>query len=149
MVYFGGRKVDEIILHCADVGRNWSFEHTAEQAVSEVDRWHRNRGWKGIGYHYVIMPDGSWCQGRDTQDIGAHTLNRNAHSIGVLLCEKEEIKRLAQFSTYFTRAQWDRVVTISRTLGISKISGHNDYANKLCPGFKVPKDFLLYPPKGV
>ena len=42
-------KTDEIILHHAEASR---------ASVEEVNRWHLERGWTGIGYHFYIRKDG-------------------------------------------------------------------------------------------
>ena len=42
------RKIKEIIIHCSATkeGRNFT--------VADIDRWHRERGMRCIGYHFVI-----------------------------------------------------------------------------------------------
>ena len=42
------RKIREIIIHCSATkeGRNFT--------VADIDRWHRERGMRCIGYHFVI-----------------------------------------------------------------------------------------------
>ncbi len=54
-----------------------------------IDRWHRQRGCSGIGYHYVIindnhddLEDGTIQKGRDINISGAHAKGLNQHSIG-------------------------------------------------------------------
>ncbi len=96
-------KVLKIFVHCS--ATNWG-------EVLEFDRWHRNqRGWKAIGYHYVILNgrpfrdvkyleilDGQIQPGRDLDDdpiyedneIGAHVAGRNSWSIGVCLVGREK-----------------------------------------------------------
>ena len=39
------REIKKVIIHCSD-----SDFGTA----SVIDGWHKERGWDGIGYHYVI-----------------------------------------------------------------------------------------------
>ena len=73
----GRRKIDLIIIHCSatregqDIGRD------------EIDKMHRQRGWREIGYHHVVRIDGTIEEGRDEDKIGAHTKGHNKHSIGV------------------------------------------------------------------
>ena len=52
------RKIKEIIIHCSATkeGRNFT--------VADIDRWHRERGFFCIGYHFVIYRDGSIHVGR-------------------------------------------------------------------------------------
>ncbi len=73
------RKLSRIILHCTATpeGRHVS--------VDTIRNWHvKDRGWKDIGYHYVIYLDGSVHEGRPIEQVGAHTTGHNADSIGVV-----------------------------------------------------------------
>ncbi|WP_337632460.1 N-acetylmuramoyl-L-alanine amidase, partial [Prevotella sp.] len=47
------------------------------------NRWHRERGFDSIGYHYIIYLDGSIHFGRPVEQAGAHCKGHNANSIGV------------------------------------------------------------------
>lgn len=71
------RKIKYIVLHCSATkeGQNVS--------VRDIDRWHRQRGFRMIGYHYVILLDGSIRKGRDIAQVGAHVAGNNANSIGI------------------------------------------------------------------
>ena len=71
------RHINEIIIHCSATpeGRDYT--------VADIDRWHKARGWRGIGYHYVIYRDGSVHAGRPVEQIGAHCTGHNANSIGI------------------------------------------------------------------
>lgn len=70
-----------VIVHCSDSERG---------TAAEIDRWHRDLGWRGIGYHWVIRndrpgPDGMVETGRPEDQIGAHCTGYNSRSIGVCL----------------------------------------------------------------
>ena len=52
------RRIDEIILHSSATREGKDF------TVADIDRWHRERGFDEIGYHYVIYRDGSVHKGR-------------------------------------------------------------------------------------
>ena len=39
------RKITEIIIHCSATTEGKDF------TVEDIDRWHRQRGFNGIGYH--------------------------------------------------------------------------------------------------
>jgi N-acetyl-anhydromuramyl-L-alanine amidase AmpD len=43
---------------------------------------HKARGFKKIGYHKIIHLDGSWEQGRDDSELGAHVAGHNTGSLG-------------------------------------------------------------------
>lgn len=76
-------------------------------SVEEIDKWHRERGFLGIGYHNVITNgfmtwdekkknkpnpenDGKVWVGRPIQYVGAHCPGFNDKSIGVNLIGKLE-----------------------------------------------------------
>lgn len=69
------RKVDTIVVH-----------HSASLFYTDaaiIDKWHNNKGWNGIGYHYVVNRNGDIQVGRPVEKQGAHVKHHNAHSIGV------------------------------------------------------------------
>ena len=72
------RKITLIVVHCSAVRPDQT------SSAAQIDSWHRKeRHWKlGIGYHYVVRRDGTIEPGRPEEQIGAHCLNHNAHSIG-------------------------------------------------------------------
>ena len=41
-------------------------------SVEDIHRWHLDRGWSGIGYHYYVRKDGSTTQHRRLDEVGAH-----------------------------------------------------------------------------
>ena len=78
------RPVTLLIIHCTatPAGR--------EVSRAEVDRWHRQRGWNGIGYHYLIHLDGSIEQ-REF-DISTSLLNMSMSQPEHVLQHKEARK---------------------------------------------------------
>lgn len=46
------RQINEIIVHCSGTPRGM------EVKAADIHRWHCERGWNGIGYHYVIGLNG-------------------------------------------------------------------------------------------
>ena len=52
------RPIKEIIIHCTATVEGKMVR------VSDVDRWHKAKGWNGIGYHYLIGLCGEVWQGR-------------------------------------------------------------------------------------
>ena len=44
---------DTIIIHCSATRAGQDFTAT------DIDRWHRQRGFRSIGYHFVIRLDGT------------------------------------------------------------------------------------------
>jgi len=144
-----GILVDEAILHCAGVPAGWHMYRTPLDVKASIVKWHTDpkphgRGWKAPGYHYLVMPDGTPVLLRPLEMIGAHCIEKNRGTLGILMLETEPVKRSdGLFSDYFTPAQKATVREIVKHHGIHKVSGHNDYAARLCPGFKVKSaDFL-------
>ena len=134
------RPVNEIIWHCTATpeGR----DHT----VADIDHWHKQRGWRGIGYHYVVYRDGSVHKGRPITEIGAHVGGKNTGTIGCVYVGGMTKDMKAPKDTR-TAAQKTAMLKLTRDLAnkyptIKKVSGHNEYAAKACPSFNVQKDEL-------
>ena len=77
-IWNGGLSVrgatDYIALHHAAV---------KECSAEQIDAWHKNRGWSGIGYHYFVRKDGTIYRGRPLWATGAHVSGKNGVSIGI------------------------------------------------------------------
>lgn len=150
MIYQGTKKypVTEVVLHTSATTPNWARGKTAEEMRDEIRSWHVNdNGWRDIGYHRVIAPDGSIAVGRSLWEIGAHVQGHNRGTVGICLIPVNPVTFIGSVEDFYTTAQIqatrDYLRDLSRLTDITKVSGHNDYANKLCPGFKVKtKDWL-------
>lgn len=131
------RKISEIILHCSATREGKAF------TASDIDRWHRERGWKGCGYHYVITLDGKVEQGRPEQVAGAHCTGRNSESIGV--CYIGGCDMVGKSKDTRTPEQKKAMVTLVRQLmqahgiGIEDVHCHNEFSSKACPSFSIEK----------
>ena len=71
------RTIDSIIIHCSATPYGKDF------TAADINRWHRQRNFNGIGYHFVIRPDGTIENGRPVGKPGAHCLGWNNRSIGI------------------------------------------------------------------
>jgi len=139
------REINRIIIHCSasDFGD-----------VETIRKWHLERGFSDIGYHYVIlngnrMPFGEYKDiddglielGRPWWRQGAHTKGENYDSLGICLIGNP--KFIGAPEMWFTENQLKslrRLVSqLMQEFDIppSQIHGHNEYAPKLCPGFRV------------
>ncbi len=132
------RTINEIIIHCSATpeGRH----HT----VGDIRSWHRQRGFKDVGYHYIIYIDGSIHAGRDESVIGAHTKYHNQHSIGVCYIGGIE-KGTNKPKDTRTDAQKKALLQLLRQLRKkyprAKIYGHRDFAAKACPCFDAKTEY--------
>ncbi|WP_288242141.1 N-acetylmuramoyl-L-alanine amidase [uncultured Bacteroides sp.] len=71
------RTIDHIIIHCSATREGSSL------SVEELEKIHRRRGFRGIGYHYYIRRDGTVTNTRPLEVVGAHCKGNNAHSVGI------------------------------------------------------------------
>ena len=131
------RKIDEIIVHCTatPAGR--------DVTAADVDRWHRQRGFEAIGYHYLIKLDGTVEQGRAESRVGAHCKGHNARSIGV--CYAGGCDRAMCPADTRTEAQRQSLRILLADLrhrypGAS-IHSHRDFAAKACPSFDATSEY--------
>lgn len=131
------RKINKIIIHCSATPQG---RHVT---VDEIDRWHRQRGFSGIGYHYVIYLDGTVHKGRPNESIGAHCTGQNANSIGICYVGGMDVNNKIALDTR-TPAQKSALKTLVKMLATKypgvTIHGHNEFANKACPSFDVRKE---------
>lgn len=131
------RKITKIIVHCSATpeGRDYT--------VVDIDRWHRQRGWKGIGYHYIVYRNGSVHAGRDVAEIGAHCTGQNATSIGVCYIGgyAADGKTPKDTRTPAQKAALRDLVELLKTeYPTATIHGHREFAHKACPCFDVNTD---------
>ncbi|UFM66809.1 N-acetylmuramoyl-L-alanine amidase [Paracoccus sp. MA] len=143
MLMHGKTAVDEIIIHCAATRPGWMAGKPLAAKVTEIRRWHvRDNGWSDIGYHWIIDRDGKVAPGRPEGTPGAHVAGHNTGSIGICLIGGHGSSAADDFHEHYTVAQEDALVqlieSIKKRAKIAKISGHNQYAAKACPGFSVP-----------
>ena len=131
------RQINEIIIHCSATKEGLNFN------ANDIDRWHKQRGFKRIGYHFVILNDGTIQQGRELASIGAHCTNHNAHSIGICYIGgldkngKPKDTRTVQQKA----SMYDLLVKLKKQFPKATIHGHNEFANKACPSFDVQKEY--------
>lgn len=132
------RKINQIIVHCSATPEGKDF------TVQQIDAWHRQRGFRCIGYHYVIYRDGSVHRGRPEGQVGAHCTGHNAHSIGVCYIGGCASDGKTPKDTR-TDAQRAALVELLRQLKakytVAAIHGHRDFANKACPSFDATKEY--------
>lgn len=107
-----------------------------DHGVVDIRRWHKEKGWRDIGYHFVIRRDGRIETGRPIEQAGAHVAGHNADSIGTCL-----IGAGVAF-TDFTPAQLDALRGLHDGLASRfpnlTLHGHRELTkSKSCPGFNI------------
>ena len=132
------RHLDKIILHCSATREG---QHITVDTMRE---WHLKRGWSDIGYHYVIYIDGSVHEGRPIEKIGAHTKGQNTGSIGICYVggvEKDGKTPKDTLNELQETAMVNLIKALREQYGDMTLHGHNEFAAKACPSFKVYEKF--------
>lgn len=132
------RVIRKIIIHCSATPEG---RHTT---VDDIRRWHLQRGFSDIGYHFVIYLDGSIHVGRPEGQNGAHCLGQNADSIGVCyvggMDRNNKIPKDTR--TPAQKAAMKRLVEgLRQKYRKAEVYGHRDFAAKACPCFDAKKEF--------
>lgn len=124
-------RTDEIILHHAEA---------KSASVEEVNRWHLERGWTGIGYHFYIRKDGRIYRGRPEWAFGAHAQGYNSRAIGICV-------EGSYMTETMPKAQFDALVGLVREEMAkypgAKVLRHRDVNSTDCPGVNFPWVALL------
>ena len=109
------------------------LHHTASPSatVEGIHSDHLKRGWAGIGYHFLIQPDGTIDKGRGIEYVGSHCAGNNTSSIGIALVgdfrrtqpTEKQLESLSELIQFMKK----HVPSIKRVLN------HNDLYKTLCP----------------
>ena len=128
------RRINRIIIHCSATPEN------REVTVSQITRWHRDRGFRTIGYHWVVYADGTIHPGRPESEMGAHCYGQNLHSIGICYVGGLDAKTLKPKDTR-TVAQRMALRKLVKELQEkypgATVHGHKEFAAKACPCFEI------------
>ena len=137
------REINKIVVHCSATqeGKNIS--------AATIDKWHKKRGWRGIGYHYVIGLDGLIELGRPVEQVGAHVKGHNKNSIGICYVGGVEAERDddGEWVAKDTRTpeQKESLLMLLKVLKkvhpTATIHGHNEFAAKSCPCFNAYEEY--------
>lgn len=130
------RPIRALVVHCSATPAGKPFR------AADIDRWHRDQGWSGIGYHYVLTLDGSIEPGRPLDEAGAHVKGHNADSIGICYIGGMNAQNTAPADTMNER-QAEALLLLLQGLRArwpnAGICGHRDFPGvaKACPSFDV------------
>ena len=152
--------IDAIVIHCS------ATREGVDVRASDIDKWHKERGFKQIGYNYVIDLDGTVEVGRPLSVSGAHCSEKggsgksyNLHSIGI--CYVGGLDENGNPKDTRTDAQKvamaEMVYNLIETFPIVEVIGHRDASPdkngdgvispnewvKTCPCFDVKSEFPI------
>lgn len=119
--------------------------HHAEASVcsiEDIDRWHKNNGWAGCGYHFLVRKDGSIYRGRPEDKLGAHTSNYNTGSLGVCFEGTYNTEAMPEAQL---KAGQELVSYLIKKYNLLKadVYKHKDFNVTDCPGHNFPWDKLI------
>lgn len=130
------RYINDIIVHST------ATPSGRDVTAKDVDTWHKARGWRGIGYHYLVRLDGTVERGRAISQPGSHCRGHNAHSIGVVYAGGTDAAGHAQD----TRTEAQKAALLKLLASLVKmyhcqVHGHRDYAATDCPSFDAQTEY--------
>lgn len=154
-------EIDAIVIHCS------ATREGQDVRASDIDKWHKERGFAMIGYNYVIDLDGTIETGRPLTMDGAHCSTAgvsgksyNKHSIGICY-----VGGLDCFGNPKDTRTWKQKLAIKNLVrslleqypNIVEVIGHRDASPdvnhdgkvtqnewiKVCPGFDVRAEFPM------
>lgn len=146
-------KMNTIVIHCSATKE---FNNITSK---EIKKWHLQRGFKDIGYHFVILLDGTIEIGRPINQQGAHVLDHNSYTIGI--CYVGGLDSNGKPKDTRTPAQKEslnKLIDILKDVTtIKAIKGHRDFSKdlngngkidksewiKVCPCFEVSEEFSV------
>lgn len=148
------KTIDTIIIHCSATREGWDIR------AKDIDKWHKERDFAMIGYHYVIDLDGKVEVGRPLTMTGAHCKGWNDHSIGIcyvggldIFGNSKDTRTPAQKKSMSELVQnlMDTYPTIVRVLGHRDTSPDLNGDGKItpnewikdCPCFDVQAEFPI------
>ena len=153
--------IDAIVIHCSATRAGQDVH------ASDIDKWHKERGFAMIGYNYVITLDGKVEVGRPLNRDGAHCNTAgvsgkayNKHSSGI--CYVGGLNHLGKPADTRTYQQKRALVNLVYRLmeeypAIKEVIGHRDASPdtngdgtvtpneliKQCPCFDVRAEFPM------
>lgn len=146
------RKIKYIYIHHSD--SEWG-------TAREIDKWHKEKGWSGIGYHFVIgngIPTyedlkagrvlksaiGHIEYGRpldldkdlEDNEIGAHIYGKNSESIGICLIHKNKPYKEEML---INLAMLVKELMVTFDVSLENVLGHYESDSKKpdCPGIEM------------
>ncbi len=131
------RDINKIILHCT------ATPEGREVSAATIKKWHTDKGWSDIGYHYVVGLKGNVELGRPVERQGAHVRGKNKDSIGISYVGGCDSK----MNPKDTRTE-DQVLALDELIANlmdkypgSTLHGHNEFSAKACPSFDVQEEY--------
>lgn len=132
------REISKIIVHCS------ATQEGREYDIKDITKWHKEKGYKNVGYHFVVLLNGAIEVGRDIEEIGAHVVGHNKDSIGI--CYIGGLDKQMKSKDTRTPAQKKSLTGLIKILKKiypeATVYGHNDFnKDKDCPCFDAKEEY--------
>ena len=116
------RKIELIVVHCS------ATREGTDVTIDDIRQWHRKRGFRDVGYHFVVYRDGTVAKGRPLEQVGAHVKGYNRHSVGI--CYIGGLSAIGEIKDTRTDAQKvalrELLKDLKRRYPKARICGHRD-----------------------
>lgn len=123
--------VADIVIHHTGDGKD------NDESAQTIHGWHLDKGWAGIGYHFVIRKNGTIERGRPEKYVGSHCQGHNTGSIGIHVCGDYEKNPNGPTSEQMS-SLIDLVAHICKKYDLepsrSTVRGHREFCDTACPG---------------
>ena len=151
--YSNSRAMDTIVIHCSATKENKDYSSV------DIKKWHLQRGFNDIGYHFIIKLDGTIEIGRSLDKVGAHVAGNNTGSIGI--CYIGGLDSKGKSKDTRTDEQKESLLNLinllKKNINIKEIKGHRDFSKDLncdgkidkfeyikdCPCFEVKDEYTV------
>lgn len=128
------RKIDSLVLH--HTYRPTTRQYEGERTIAAIRKYHLSKGWRDIGYHLLVGPDGAIWPGRLLDWGGAHAV-----------VHKPEMLRLFGSAGYLNKFSIG-VCAIgdydSETAPAPLLASLKEVLFHLAQGFQIPADRLFF-----
>lgn len=141
MIKRGLKDIDSIIIHCSD------SDYSHHDDISVIKKWHIERGFDDIGYHYFIKKNGDIQLGRSIWFVGAHCSGCNRKSIGICLHGAKSFND-AQFTAAakLIKNLAEILPMMIRQKNMPVIFAHRFFnKDKTCPNFEINEITKRFP----
>jgi N-acetyl-anhydromuramyl-L-alanine amidase AmpD len=127
--------IEYIVVHCS------ATPPSMDIGVDKIREWHLERGWRDVGYNYIVRRDGTVEAGRPEGDTLAHAHGYNTNSIAI--CLVGGVNEFNAPQANFTGEQGASlrafISWMERRYPGAVVCGHRDLPGvpKDCPSFSV------------
>lgn len=118
------------------------LHHAAASVCSpeDINRWHKEKGWCGIGYHFFIRKDGKIYRGRPLNTVGSHISGHNFESVGI--CVEGDYSKETTMPQKQLKSVKEAIKIVKSQYGNLPVKAHRELASSACPGKYYPLETI-------